>query len=99
MSDRSFFVYILASKRNGTLCVCVTNDLARRVWEHKQGLVTGFTMDYKVHLFVFFEAHETAEAAIAREKRLKRWHRRWKLELIEASNPTWRDLYPEIAAG
>jgi putative endonuclease len=99
MSDRRFFVYILASKRNGTLYVGVTNDLARRVWEHKQGLVSGFTKDYAVHILVHAEAHDTVEAAIVREKRLKRWHRKWKLELIETANPTWRDLYPEIAAG
>jgi len=99
MSERRFFVYILASKRNGTLYVGVSNDLVRRVWEHKQALVPGFTRDYGVHLLVYFEIHDSAEAAIRREKSVKRWHRRWKLELIEASNPTWRDLYPEIAAG
>ena len=89
-------VYILASRRNGTLYVGVTSDLVKRVWEHKNDLAEGFTKRYAVHTLVWFEAHEAMEAAIAREKAIKEWKRRWKLELIEQLNPEWRDLYPEI---
>ena len=89
-------VYILASKRNGTLYVGVTSDLVKRVWEHKNDLVPGFTQRYHVHRLVWFELHETMESAIAREKTIKEWKRRWKLELIEKGNLEWRDLYDEI---
>lgn len=88
-------VYILASKRNGTLYVGVTSNLAQRIWQHKNDQAEGFTKKYKVHTLVWYEAHETMESAIAREKSLKEWQRIWKLELIEADNPGWRDLYPE----
>ena len=86
-------VYILASKRNGTLYVGVTSDLAKRIWEHKNDAADGFTKRYNVHLLVWYEAHETMESAIVREKALKEWRRQWKLNLIEAMNPDWRDLY------
>jgi len=89
-------VYMLASKRNGTVYTGVTSDLVRRVWQHKNGVVDGFTTRDGVHLRVWFEIHETMAIAIAREKAIKEWKRAWKIELIEQSNPTWRDLYDEI---
>jgi putative endonuclease len=89
-------VYILASRRNGTLYVGVTSDLVKRVWEHKSDVAKGFTERYSVHILVWFEQHDAMESAIAREKAIKEWKRRWKLELIERQNPKWRDLYPEI---
>jgi putative endonuclease len=85
-------VYILASKRNGTLYTGVTSDLVKRVWDHKNNLVAGFTKRYGIHQLVWYELHETMESAITREKRLKSWKRQWKIELIESSNPSWRDL-------
>ena len=93
---RQTCVYILASRRNGTLYVGVTSDLVKRVWEHKSDIVEGFTERYSVHILVWFEQHDTMESAISREKAIKEWKRRWKLELIERQNPEWRDLYPEI---
>ncbi|MBM3515320.1 MAG: GIY-YIG nuclease family protein [Alphaproteobacteria bacterium] len=90
------FVYILASKRNGTLYVGVTNDLVRRVHEHRTDAVDGFTKKYGVHTLVHFEQTETPDATIAREKQLKNWKREWKIELIEESNLEWRDLWDEI---
>ncbi|MFZ2007184.1 MAG: GIY-YIG nuclease family protein [Stellaceae bacterium] len=87
----------MASRRNGTLYVGVTSDLARRVWEHRSGAVPGFTRDHSVYLLVFFEVHPTMESAILREKRIKKWRRIWKLELIERENSEWRDLYDELA--
>ena len=90
---RSYFVYILASQRNGTLYVGVTNDLPRRLWGHKHGAGEGFTKAYSVRLLVYYEEFADIGVAIAREKRLKRWHRAWKLELIEKANPTWKDLH------
>ena len=89
-------VYILASQRNGTLYTGVTSNLPQRVWQHKHGLVKGFASTYGVHVLVWYERHETMVSAIAREKAIKKWNRGWKLELIEASNPEWRDLYDEI---
>ena len=89
-------VYILASDRNGTLYVGVTSDLIKRVWEHKNDLVPGFTKRYKVHDLVWHEIHDSMESAIAREKAIKEWKRRWKLELIERENPEWKDLYPSL---
>ena len=86
-------VYILASKRNGTLYIGVTSDLIKRTWQHKNNIVKGFTKRYNVHRLVWYELHESMEAAIIREKRLKNWNRKWKLELIESSNPNWEDLY------
>ncbi len=90
-------VYLLASKRNGTLYVGVTSNLVQRVWQHKQGLVEGFTKRYRVHTLVWYEVHATMQSAIAREKTLKKWERAWKVALIEQSNPDWRDLGHELA--
>lgn len=87
-----YFVYMLASQRNGTLYVGVSNDLLRRVWQHKQGTANGFTKRHRVNRLVWFEETASIEAAIQREKQLKKWRRQWKLELIEASNPYWRDM-------
>jgi putative endonuclease len=92
----SYYVYILASKRNGTLYTGVTNDLIRRVAEHKSGQVEGFTKKYNVNQLVFFEDTNDVDAAITREKQLKKWKRAWKLRLIEESNPEWRDLFQDI---
>jgi len=89
-------VYLLASRRNGTLYVGVTSDVVRRVWEHKQHLVEGFTKRYGVYRLVWYEPHESMESAIRREKAIKEWKRRWKVELIEKHNPEWRDLYSEL---
>ena len=94
--DTPFFVYILASKRNGTLYVGVTNDLARRLSEHKAKLVPGFTSKYKVDQLVYFEAYATIPEARAREHSLKHWRRAWKVALIEKLNPDWRDLADEL---
>ena len=89
-------VYILASKRNGTLYVGVTSDLVKRVWEHRNNIVEGFTKRYGVHQWVWYEVHEDMNCAIEREKQLKEWKRKWKLELIEGTNPDWKDLYLTI---
>ena len=96
---RLYYVYILASKRNGTLYIGVTNDLIRRVDEHKRGLTKGFTTRYNVKRLVFFEETDDIGVAIWREKCLKKWYRRWKIRLIEENNPTWRDLSEEIWDG
>jgi putative endonuclease len=93
---KTFHVYILASKRNGTLYVGVTSDLIRRIYEHKGNVIDGFTKEYGVHRLVHFEEYADSESAIQREKNLKHWVRRWKVELIENTNPTWRDLYDDI---
>ncbi len=89
-------VYILASKRNGTLYIGVTSHLIKRIWEHRNDSVEGFTRKYRVHTLVYYEQHATMEAAITREKQLKKWNRSWKLRLIERHNPQWRDLWPDI---
>jgi putative endonuclease len=89
-------IYILASGRHGTLYVGVTSDLARRIWEHKNDVVEGFTSRYAVHILVYAEFHATMIDAITREKQIKKWRRAWKIELIEKGNPEWRDLYDEI---
>ena len=89
-------VYILASKKNGTLYAGVTSDLIKRVWQHKNNLVDGFTKEYQVHLLVWYELHETMESAITREKNIKAWKRLWKLRLIEETNPDWNDLFDQI---
>ena len=89
-------VYILASKRNGTLYIGVTSNLVKRIWEHKNNMVEGFTKRYTVHRLVWYELHESMESALTREKRLKNWKRKWKLELIETRNPKWLDLYNMI---
>ena len=94
--EKYYYTYILASKRNGTLYVGVTSDLIKRVYQHRNNLVEGFTSRYRVHLLVYFEQYHDVLTAIQREKRLKEWQRKWKLALIEKHNPKWRDLYPEI---
>jgi putative endonuclease len=91
-----FFVYILSSRRNGTLYIGVTSDLVGRVWAHKEGLVEGFTKKYQVKRLVYVEEYEDAQSAIAREKQLKKWNRSWKIELIEEQNPRWADLYDDV---
>jgi putative endonuclease len=93
-----YCVYVMASKRNGTLYIGVTSDLVKRVYEHKQGVVEGFTKKYGVKMLVYYEQTNDVEAAIHRETQMKRWNRKWKLELIEKFNPEWKDLYEEIAA-
>ncbi len=94
----SFYVYILASQRNGTLYIGMTDNLVRRVWQHREGVVPGFTNDYGVKLLVWYEVHETRASAIQRERQMKKWNRAWKLRTIEETNPTWRDLWAEITA-
>ena len=95
---KTFYVYILASKRNGTIYVGSKSELIRRVWEHKNSMVPGFTAKYNVHNLVYYEAHETYVEAARREKRFKNCCRQWKLNLIENQNPEWRDLYEEICS-
>jgi len=92
----SYYVYILASKRNGTLYVGVTNDLVKRTWQYKNDLIDGFTKQYQVHDLVYYEETSDIESAITREKQLKKWKRQWKLQLIEKQNPNWKDLYNDI---
>ena len=94
--DKQYYVYILASKRNGTLYTGMTSDLIKRVWQHKNNMVEGFTKTYQVKQLVYFEVHQQAEEAIKREKQIKKWNRKWKLELIEKNNPNWEDLYGSI---
>ncbi|HSZ73851.1 MAG TPA: GIY-YIG nuclease family protein [Rhizomicrobium sp.] len=96
MKQHFYYVYILASRRNGTLYVGVSNDVMRRTWEHKNELVEGFTKKHSVHILVWFELHEDINLAIAREKRLKRWKRAWKIRLIEENNSGWNDLYDRL---
>jgi putative endonuclease len=90
------YVYLLASSRNGTLYVGVTSNLVARIWQHREHIVDGFTKRHEVTRLVWFEAHATMVLAIEREKRIKRWNRAWKIELIDAVNPSWRDLWPDI---
>lgn len=92
-----FSVYMMASARNGTLYIGSTDDIARRAWEHRNGLRPGFTKRYSVTLLVWHEQHETRESAKLRESALKKWNRQWKLELIERFNPGWRDLYEDLS--
>jgi len=96
MRDHVYFVYLLASRRNGTLYVGVTSDLVKRVQEHREGPVPRFTRKHGVKTLVYWELHHDINEAILREKRIKRWQRRWKLELIEAGNPQWRDLWFDL---
>ena len=93
-----FAVYIMTNKRNGTLYIGVTNDLVRRVWQHRQGAIPGFTKRYGLKRLVWFEQHASIEAAIRREKTMKSWPRAWKLAVIETGNPGWRDLWDDITA-
>jgi len=94
---KTYYFYILASKRNGTLYIGITNDLVKRIYEHKSGLIEGFTKKYSIDKLVYFESSEDVNAAILREKRIKKWKRQWKIELIEKSNPEWRDLSEDFS--
>lgn len=93
---KSPVVYVLASQRNGTLYIGVTSDLIKRIWQHKEGLVEGFTKQHQIKMLVWYEQHETMESAISREKAMKKWRRQWKLAAIEKNNPYWNDLWNEI---
>jgi putative endonuclease len=95
--ERSYWVYILASAIGGTLYIGVTNNLVRRIYEHKMGLADGFTKKYHIYRLVYFEQYSRIETALLREKRLQKWNRAWKIRLIEELNPNWDDLYPQIA--
>ena len=95
---KRYYVYIMASARNGTLYVGITNDLARRAYEHKEGLIKGFTRKYRVHILVYYEEHGDVQEAIAREKLVKKWRRDWKLRMIERLNPEWKDLYDDLVS-
>ena len=92
----AFYVYILASRRNGTLYVGSTDTLSKRIWEHKEGVRPGFTAKYGVKMLVWWEPHDTRHGAFRRERQIKEWKRAWKLSLIEKNNPDWRDLYEEF---
>jgi putative endonuclease len=94
----SFYVYVLASRRNGTLYTGMTDNLLRRTWQHRSGVVPGFTTQYGMKMLVWYEQHDTSEEALKRERQIKEWNRAWKLQLIERVNPAWRDLYNDIAA-
>jgi putative endonuclease len=96
---KTYYVYILASGKKGTLYIGMTNDLLRRIHEHKHNMVAGFTAKYDVHILVYYEVGGDVRAVIEREKQLKKWNRQWKINLIEKDNPTWRDLYPELVGG
>jgi len=96
MSQGAYWVYLMASGRNGTLYAGITNDLARRVWQHKTGAGSAFVAKYGVTTLVWYESYQSVNEAIYREKQIKRWERRWKLELIEQINPGWKDLYREL---
>ena len=97
--EKYYYVYILANKRNGTLYIGITSDLIKRVWEHKNKVIEGFTHKYTIDKLVYFEQYNDPVNAIKREKRLKKYNRKWKLELIEKENPNWRDLYKELVTG
>jgi putative endonuclease len=94
--DHLYFVYMLASRRNGTLYTGVSNDVLRRTWEHKSDLVSGFTKKYGVHVLVWYEVHGDIGTTIAREKQIKKWNRAWKIKLIEKHNSGWNDLYATL---
>jgi putative endonuclease len=96
---KNYHVYIMTNKPNGTLYVGVTNDLTRRSYEHRNSLIDGFTKKYNLKMLVYFEVFDRVEYAILREKRLKKWSREWKIDMIEKSNPGWMDLYNQITGG
>lgn len=96
MTEKQPAVYMLASKKNGTLYIGVTSNLIRRIWEHKNDFVDGFTQKYQVHQLIWYELHETMDAAISREKAIKNWKRAWKISRIETVNPDWQDLYQSL---
>ena len=93
---KSYYIYIMASERNGTLYIGVTNDLTRRVYEHKNNLLDGFTKNHNIKLLVYFEIYDNIEEALKREKNMKAWQRSWKMRIIEEQNPHWNDLYDQI---
>jgi len=93
---KSYWVYILASRPRGTLYIGMTNDLARRVFQHREGLIDGFSRRYDVKMLAYYEQHATALAAVQREKNIKHWPRAWKIELIHTLNPDWRDLWDDV---
>jgi putative endonuclease len=92
----SFYVYILASRRNGTLYIGMTDDIAKRAWQHRNGVIPGFTERYDVKLLVWLEVHDTRESAFLRERQMKKWNRAWKIRIIEKENPTWNDLWDDL---
>ena len=92
----AFFVYILASRRNGTLYAGMTDDLVKRIWQHRNGVIPGFSSRYGIKILVWYEPHESRAQAFLRERQIKKWNRAWKLRLIEDTNPTWRDLWDDI---
>jgi len=94
--EKIYYVYISANKRNGTLYIGVTSNLKRRIYEHKNNLIDGFTKRYNVHKLVYYEETNDIQRAIQREKQLKKWNRKWKMELIEKVNPQWKDLYDDL---
>ena len=94
--EKTYSVYILANKRNGTLYIGVSSNLKKRIYEHKNGIIEGFTKKYKIHLLVYYELFNNVNEAITREKQLKKWNRKWKMELIEKANPQWKDLYDDL---
>lgn len=96
MQEKLYYVYILASHKNGTLYTGFASNLIQRTFTHKNDIVKGFTQKYQVHRLVYYEVFEDRDEALKREKQLKKWHRKWKLELIEKTNPDWKDLYVNI---
>jgi putative endonuclease len=95
----AFYVYLMAGRKNGTLYLGMTDDLIRRVWEHREGIVAGFTKKYAVQLLVWFEEHPSRESAFERERSIKGWKRQWKIDLFRETNPEWRDLFPDLGLG
>ena len=93
---KAYYVYILTSRRYGTLYTGVTSDLIKRAWQHREGFVDGFTKSYGVKQLVWYEVHDDVRSAITREKQIKKWNRAWKIELIQGQNPQWRDLYEDV---
>jgi len=98
MNDKKFYIYILASKKNGFLYTGITSDLVKRTWEHKNGAMDGHTKKYSIKRLVYFEIYDDFDNAVKREKQLKKWHRQWKVDLIEKDNPDWNELYRTIVA-
>jgi len=96
--EKAYCVYLLANRRNGTLYAGMTSNLVQRAWQHREGVVDGFSKEHEAKLLVWYEQHETAYSAITREKQIKKWNRAWKVEMIEAGNPYWRDLYSDITS-
>jgi len=96
MQRKEYFIYILANKKNGTLYIGITNNLIRRIYEHKNDLIDGFSKKYGIHNLVYYESYNDVRDALNRETQMKKWNRKWKIELIEKSNPEWNDLYNEL---